>query len=68
MLFELPDPDAEEVERGFEIGVMMGAGGSFVGLSLLVLERALLLFNTSITRSFSNFSSAFFKLCAIRPA
>ena len=72
VLFELADPDAEEVDRGFGTGVIVTPGYSFVGLSLLVLPRelaeGLLLFNTSMPRSCSSFSSAFFKLCAILPA
>lgn len=69
---ELPEPDIDEVDRGFALGVITA---SLDGLSLLVraleLPAAgvlLLLFSTSITRSFSSFSSAFFRLCAIRPA
>lgn len=68
LLCELPDPDAEDVgDRAFEIGVMPH---SFDGLSLrvLTLSLVLLLFSTSSTRSCCNFSSAFFRLCAIRPA
>ena len=68
---EVPDPDADDVERGFVAGVMVAEFISFVGLSLRVLTRTpeeLLLFSTSSTRSFSSFSSAFLRLCAIRPA
>lgn len=49
VLFELADPDADEVERGFVIEVIValsGRGSSFDGLSLLVRARELLLFNT----------------------
>ena len=68
VLFELADPDADEAESGLGIGAMIAAGYSLDGLSLLVRTRELLLFNTSNTRSFSSFSSAFFRLCAILPA
>ena len=69
---ELPEPENDDVDRGLSTGVNVI---SLVGLSLLVRVRELpdagvllLLFKTSITRSCSSLSSAFFRLCAIRPA
>ena len=76
---ELTEADSDAEADDLCLVVAGGGGGgasSLVGLSLLFrtsteppgLLLAELRLRTSSTRSFSNFCSAFFRLCAMRPA